>query len=473
MHKLSESTPLISKGRYAIERLGIDSREVWSIIIIVLLFIGKGVQPFVTDIVHVTQAALIEDKTLDITFTALGGLVGVQDFTSGVAKLSVPIVLRNFGPRIVYLTVLFVGACNTLAIASIEGDVSITVIFSGTVLQSFVHSWLYPATTMTICGWMDGSVLGRSIGIVAVATKITPIFMALIYGHLLDVGTWRTCYYFASILFASIFVVFFVFMRSSATSVGFRMPAQPTSGKKGNKRGGEDGPVTAPNRPPPLGNEPSSLRALYIISCMRRTWALLLGFTCLVLLKGSAKFASLYAKQKLGVTASQGTTLFTTYAVASVVSGLCGGFVYDAVPEGKVGIGVLMTSLNLLNLSGFIYALVLEQMDFVTMPLLQVYMFIVGFASVLPVSLPFQIYAMGMGGVEHCGMIVAAFECFALIVESLFDVVIGCLLDQKNFSVWLSLNIVFATLGTAFMALFYILDYRKSPKANVLTSVPR
>jgi hypothetical protein len=80
---------------------------------------------------------------------------------------------------------------------------------------------------------------------------------------------------------------------------------------------------------------------------------------------------------------------------------------------------------------------------------------------------------MGMGGVEHCGMIVAAFECFALIVESLFDVVIGCLLDQKNFSVWLSLNIVFATLGTTFMALFYILDYRKSPKANVLTSVPR
>ena len=100
----SESTPLISKGRYAFERLGIDSREVWSIIIIVLLFIGKGVQPFVTDIVHVTQAALIEDKTLDITFTALGGLVGVQDFTSGVGELWVPIVLRNFGPRNVYLT---------------------------------------------------------------------------------------------------------------------------------------------------------------------------------------------------------------------------------------------------------------------------------------------------------------------------------------------------------------------------------
>lgn len=93
--------------------------------------------------------------------------------------------------------------------------------------------------------------------------------------------------------------------------------------------------MTAPNRPPPLGNEPSSLRALYIISCMRRTWALLLGFTCLVLLKGSAKFASLYAKQKLGVTASQGTTLFTTYAVASVVSGCAAASCTTLCPKAR------------------------------------------------------------------------------------------------------------------------------------------
>ena len=53
---------------------------------------------------EVENLALIEDKTLDITLTAHGGLVGVQDFTSGVGELRVPIVLRNFGPRNVYLT---------------------------------------------------------------------------------------------------------------------------------------------------------------------------------------------------------------------------------------------------------------------------------------------------------------------------------------------------------------------------------
>ena len=48
-----------------------------------------------TEIVHVTQGALIEDEKLGITATALGALVGVQDFTSGIAKLSVPVVLRT------------------------------------------------------------------------------------------------------------------------------------------------------------------------------------------------------------------------------------------------------------------------------------------------------------------------------------------------------------------------------------------
>ena len=41
---------------------------------------------------------------------------------------------------------------------------------------------------------------------------------------------------------------------------------------------------------------------------------------------------------------------------------------------------------------------------------LELFMGVVGFASVLPVSLPFQVFAMAIGGVEHCGLIVATFE---------------------------------------------------------------
>jgi len=470
-----ESTPLvygtsqqtsILRGRYTLERFWIDSREAWTLIIVVLLFVGKGMQPFVMDIVHVTQAALIEDPVLGITATALGGLVAVQDFSSGISKLSVAVVLRNLGPRNAWLIALFTGAINMAIVAAVTSQASTGVIFTGTVLQSIVHAWLYPATTMTICGWVDGHWLGRAIGTVAVATKVTPIFMSLIYGAMLDSASWRSCYQFAAIGFAIAFVVFFLFMRSSAASIGFRTPTPP-----GAKKKRKDGTDAGHSSAPPLANEPSSCRVIYIVMCMRRTWALLLAFSLLVLLKSSAKFASIYAKERLGVSAGEGTTLFTTYAVASVCSGLFGGVAYDILP-GKVGIGVLMTSLNVLNLCGFIYALIIEHMGIVTMPLLQVFMAIVGFSSVLPVSLPFQIYAMAMGGVEHCGMIVAAFECFALIIESVCDLVIGGLLDSGQFEVWLALNIVWAASGATLMALFYYLDYRKAPKANVLTSVP-
>ena len=71
----------------------------------------------------------------------------------------------------------------------------------------------------------------------------------------------------------------------------------------------------------------------------------------------------------------------------------------------------------------------------VTMTGLKVFMAIVGFAGVLPVSLPFQIYAMAIGGVTHCGMLVAAFEGVAMCVEALLDLVIGSLLEAHNFQV--------------------------------------
>ena len=87
---------------------------------------------------------------------------------------------------------------------------------------------------------------------------------------------------------------------------------------------------------------------------MRRTYALLAAFCFLVLLKSSAKFASIFAASKLGVSPAEGAGLFTTYALAAMCSGLFGGVLYDCVPGGKMGIGILMTFLNLLNCGGFV-----------------------------------------------------------------------------------------------------------------------
>ena len=106
---LVETPPLVGAGvgatpsplppnRFTLARLGIESRFAWSCITLGLLFVGKATQPFAMDIVHVTQAALVEDPRLGISATALGSLVAVQDFTSGASKLLVAVVLRDLGP---------------------------------------------------------------------------------------------------------------------------------------------------------------------------------------------------------------------------------------------------------------------------------------------------------------------------------------------------------------------------------------
>ena len=56
----------------------------------------------------------------------------------------------------------------------------------------------------------------------------------------------------------------------------------------------------------------------------------------------------------------------TTQNIAAACAGLLGGFVYDVIPGGKIGIGVLMTLLNTLHLCGFIFALVLVRPRYFT-----------------------------------------------------------------------------------------------------------
>ena len=86
---------------------------------------------------------------------------------------------------------------------------------------------------------------------------------------------------------------------------------------------------------------------------------------------------------------------------------------YDFVPGGKLGIGVFMTILNIINMLGFVFAFFLEVTDSVSMTGLHIFMGIIGFSSVLPVSLPFLVYSMAVGGVKHCAVIVATFEFVA------------------------------------------------------------
>ena len=77
--------------------------------------------------------------------------------------------------------------------------------------------------------------------------------------------------------------------------------------------------------------------AIYLLSgCF-----VLAAFSLLCLLKQGSSFASVYARGRLGVSSSEASNLYTTYNLASACAGLLGGVLYDVVPHGKAGLGVL------------------------------------------------------------------------------------------------------------------------------------
>lgn len=145
---------------------------------------------------------------------------------------------------------------------------------------------------------------------------------------------------------------------------------------------------------------------------------------------------------------------------------------WQVVPGGKKGIGTLMTAFNLLNLAGWIFVLVLQLTGNVSMVSLYIFMTTIGFASVLPVSLVFQVYSMAIGGVKHCGMFSASFEFVAHFAEAALDLVTGQLLEDDRFDIWIGINTLFALIGLIAMSIFYYLDWLRAPDAKSLVAAP-
>jgi len=399
-------------------------------------------------------------------------------------------------------------------------------------IATVAGAWATPATSMIVAGWVDGHALGTALGLISVASRISPSAVYLVYGALLDgedcthtqsttaltslapgngsllqpnlVGTprgafressydldsykssrlvdigpweqayslrdagdvpgaWRRGFALAAIIYAAVLLVYVLLLRPSAKAMGFRVPTPP-----GKKKGHEEGsklshPMARASMCEMLGGFFGELR----------TWYLLLSFSLLMCLKQGARFATLYAKEKLDARCDQnGDMLLFAYALSSVVSGVLGGKLYDLILT-KRDIGWMITILNLMNLGGFVYILVLEATDSVTWTGLYIFMIVIGFSSILPASLPFQVYAISRGGVKHTGLLVSIFELAALGTGVLLELGFGGLLKEKNYTKWLLLYLVSAALpGTFFMALFYYEEWKKAPSASNYGSAP-
>ena len=167
-----------------------------------------------------------------------------------------------------------------------------------------------------------------------------------------------------------------------------------------------------------------------------------------------------------------------------------------------------MTGFNLLSIAAFTFLLIMELSGKVTMTVLSVFMGFAGFAAVLPVALPFQIYSMAIGGVRHVGLLIAAFELCAQLTLAFLELGTGAreyhlvlpssthilrtlapslatapparrlpphippnyrsgrLLDAHSWTTWLVLMVCISVPATIFMAMFYYLEWARAPLAS-------
>ena len=174
----SESTPLVDHSAGHAGRLGVDSRSAWVVIVLCVLFVGKGITPFANDIVHATQTALIDDPALHLTSSSIGSISACQDISEGLSKLATGPVVHAIGTRNTWVASLGAMGALVLVIPVTGATASFYVV---NLLQPLFAGMIGPATTQSIAGWVDGHQLGTALGFVGVATKMTPSAMYAIY----------------------------------------------------------------------------------------------------------------------------------------------------------------------------------------------------------------------------------------------------------------------------------------------------
>ena len=287
-------------------RCGIDSREAWVVLTVVVLFTGSFIAPFVLDTLHAVSTTMIDDPELGVTAGDLANIGSIELFVSCISLLFAHSILHRAGARGTYLLVLSSLALFSFLIAIIRSETAFAICWC---FIGLMFSLSNPTSGFIVAGWVDGHLLGRAFGVISVASKISPSVVYSVYGALLHssaVNAWQSCFLVGGCLILGMFAFAFAFLRNSAVSLGFRHPTPP-----GHKKG--DPHLCKIQHP--MAHE-SSVEMLRVFLCSPRSLMLLISMALLVCLKGSTSFVTIYASKTLNATHSDGNGLLLIYSLS-------------------------------------------------------------------------------------------------------------------------------------------------------------
>lgn len=530
---------------------GVHSRTTWMWVQVVILFIGRAVQPLASESLDASSAALLEDPSLNISAADVAALSSTGALCGAAGKLFAGPLIALINPRNAWLLLLAVGTTVTGLIAHVSSLAELYVLWS---IIAPCMALGFPALTAIVASWVDGNLLGRVLGLLTFAAKGAPSlvdamamavmqeagaektmtldshdiahsqerdeiqdkrlirgwsnasaptqsgqlfaetrspedndlsrYLPLWMQHLSDFvqtsevapgdpSAWRKMFVIASIAFGITTVLFFVLVRSSAEAVGFRRPSAPDKPQEAGKKSSPTESMKS-RRSINTGHRfeaTTTWDVLLELRCTRRFWALLVGYTFLFSSRSVTKYLTVFARTSLHTSYSTADMILLLSSLPTMTALLIGGTAYDFLPS-KAAVAIFFSVLLGGVFLSMLVMLVLYASGGLTLPALAMIVFVHGLCLPLPLYLPFAVFAMAFGGPRHCASIICIFELLGLCSSSAFQICVGLMLDSEDYVGWFLLQFVVSTIGCVATAIYFFLDWKRSPHAGTLTSAP-
>ena len=288
-----------------------------------------------------------------------------------------------------------------------------------------------------------------------------------------DPTAWRKMFVIASVAFGVTLVIFVVLARSSAEAVGFRRPSAPDKPQEAGRKSSPDESMRR-RRSINAGHRfeaTTTWDVLLELRCTRRFWTLLVGYTFLFSSRSVTKYLTVFARAELHTSYSTADMILLLSSLPTMAALLVGGTAYDFLPS-KAAVAIFFSVLLSGVFVSMLVMLFLYASGGLDLPALAMIVFVHGLCLPLPLYLPFAVFAMAFGGPRHCASIICIFELVGLCSSSAFQICVGLMLDGEDYVGWFVLQFVVSTIGCVATAIYFFLDWQRSPNAGTLTSAP-
>jgi len=361
---------------------------------------------------------------------AVALLPGIGVTAQFLGKAVQPFLTDHLGPRTAMSTASIVQGIAALLMAFSTPAMwpLMATVFAA---SQFFSSMGWAMALGLIRRWADPDQFGRGTLVAALAYDMGDFMFTLFFAGLLQVATWRACFLLVGLLLVTLGGFEAVLLRASPAAAGLDLLTPPPQHR-------------APAREPDTLVELTVSEAIRHFACQPAFWCATVATTSFGMSMVFWAYATTYAKDYAGYTSSQAILLLACGAAGSVVGDVAGGFGRDFLS--RCAHQCLSASLAVASL--VVMSLLLAWHTTDQLDLIASYLPLIWAVNLMAIGAVWNInlssWLMSRGGTRHASTIIAMSEVVACAVAIPFTFIVGGYANEGNFTPlvvgsWLSL----------------------------------